>query len=683
MKRKIFSVLLVLALVAGFGLVTALPAAAATTRNVIPYTLGSLTDATPTWSTAQQNSGSSSALLVHSSGANQRAYVQFAPPAGITLTEFVAAPATYGFSYWRTEDKIGPQLELTFTDDADGWVELTAEVALYDYTTDDLTVQWIDKTLSGTEQCQFFGDDSANASYTGTGLGNLSALIVDIAARATADNEAAVGAWEMTKVIVDLGWSGDTQTAYVDDVIIDGTTYDLEGTAADYETIQAAIDASAATGDTVTVAAGVYRENVTVDEELTLTGASSATVTVISSYAQPAFLVTAANVEISGFTMTGTGIDPSVNLPLAGVYIDSVDGCTISDNVMVGESHGVYLDAGSNSNTITGNNASDNNQGFTMEPYDGSGASSNNIFTDNIANECWKYGFFVEGGEGCTFTGNTANLNTKNGFRFVSGEDNTLNYNNIVGNTLEGVNQCGTPPTVDLDATNNWWGKTSGPADAVALAATGYTAYGDSVTADVDYEPWLLAAAVSGTGTTYDKTLALKDDWTLVSVDKEVTTGTWVGETILSGTDTILAYKYTPGTGFPQVELATQLTSVDAYYIKTDGGGGVGINYSTSSPGVVTKTLSAGWNIISCAAETNAPTLLSQLRYAQIGEQEGAGVTNLIGQATYGQYTLTSLSEPLATSADWTAMGSPVTLNAFDGYWVYMNAAKSFGVIPD
>jgi hypothetical protein len=120
---------------------------------------------------------------------------------------------------------------------------------------------------------------------------------------------------------------------------------------------------------------------------------------------------------------------------------------------------------------------------------------------------------------------------------------------------------------------------------------------------------------------------------------------------------------------------------VDAYYIKTDGGGGVGINYSTSAPGVVTKSLGAGWNVISCAAETDVYVLLNQLRYAQIGEQEGVGLTSLVGQASYNQYLATTFGNTLVTDAEWAAIG--VTLNAFDGYWVYMNAAKSFGVIPD
>ena len=261
----------------------------------------------------------------------------------------------------------------------------------------------------------------------------------------------------------------------------------------------------------------------------------------------------------------------------------------------------------------------------------------------------------------------------------------TINFNNISGNTEYGVENA---IATSVDAEDNWWGNASGPVPATP--PPGYDSYGDAVSTKVDPQPWLLEQVTEAVPEppTFDKTLALKDKWTLASTDKEVAAGTaWVGTTAFDDDSTIVAYKYTagPSGGYTQVTLATQLTSVDAYYIKTASGGGVGINYSTTgAPGVVTKTLGAGWNIISCAAETDAYTLLSQLRYVQVGEQQGTGLTTLIGQGGYNQYLATTISITLVTDAEWTAIATtPVTLNAFDGYWVQMNAGKSFGVIPD
>jgi len=237
MKGKFSSkwrVAIALVLVAGLSLVTAVPAVADTPADTdVGFQLGKASADAAAWSTDNTApSGSYSVKLTHSASASEHAWVQFIPPAGISLTEFVAAPATYGFTYWRTEDKVGPLLEMRFTDGGDALAEITLDMALYDYL-DTATYPketWIDKLASATEQCMYYGEDSADVGLSGTGtLGDLSDLITDIADGAAADDAAAVGAWEMTRVRVDLGWSADTQdSAWVDDVIIDGVTYELE-----------------------------------------------------------------------------------------------------------------------------------------------------------------------------------------------------------------------------------------------------------------------------------------------------------------------------------------------------------------------------------------------------------------------------------------------------------------------
>ena len=291
---------------------------------------------------------------------------------------------------------------------------------------------------------------------------------------------------------------------------------------------------------------------------------------------------------------------------------------------------------------------------------------SGNTFTDN------NVGVGIDADR----TGDDDSVATINGVANIQ-----IVNNNFDGNDLYGVYNG---QLTVVDAENNWWGNASGPVPNTAVL---YTSYGDVAHdgAYIDYQPWLLAPYTGVAPTTYDFTLALKDGWTLVSTDKEVTTGTaWVGTTILSGTTTVIAYKYVAGAGYSQVNLATQLTSVDAFYVKTDGGGGIGIIYSTSAPGVVTKNLAAGWNLISCAGETDAYNLLSQLRYATIGTEEGVGLTSLVSQGDFNQFT-NSMYVTLVTAGEWTAIddGGSIELSPFDGYWVYMNAAKIYGVIPD
>jgi len=291
---------------------------------------------------------------------------------------------------------------------------------------------------------------------------------------------------------------------------------------------------------------------------------------------------------------------------------------------------------------------------------------------------------------------------TLSGFEYTGNDEacailnyGTKNSNLTVTDSNFTENQIGVCSNSDssVDATNNWWGNASGPVEADQE----YTAYGNKITGtgDIFYNPWLLEPVEKGKKpTTYDKTLALKDGWTLISVDKTVTDDTaWKGTNdIVENNDDennddaadILAYRYT-GTeyGYAEVLYPEYMSIIDAYYVKTNGGGGVGLKYSTSAPpAMVNKTLSAGWNLISCADKSDAYTLLSQLRSTAAGT---AAITNLVSPGSYNQFT-GSKSVALGVESDWNAIkdeDGKITLNPFDGYWVYMNAAKSYGVIPD
>lgn len=316
--------------------------------------------------------------------------------------------------------------------------------------------------------------------------------------------------------------------------------------------IQCAIN-NATAGDTINVAAGAYTENVNVDESLTLQGASSATVTVnTSNPAISVFTVTANSVNISGFTVTGATVGTT-----AGIFINAgVSLCNIHDNIATGNGDGIWLGAGSNHNTITSNNVSDNLwQGFEVYRSDDNiftnntansnpsygfkiDSGSNNEFTNNIANSNGKWGFYVVIGDGggcndSTFTNNTANLNVQYGIRINGGSGTTLTGNTFDSNLVSGIRLKETMTTLTLE--NN--SVTNSPigieiTDSVADVSTwivshnnieGNTDYGvfndavtgtldaehnwwgdasgpshspglgDKVSDNVDYEPWLMA----------------------------------------------------------------------------------------------------------------------------------------------------------------------------------------------
>ncbi len=276
--------------------------------------------------------------------------------------------------------------------------------------------------------------------------------------------------------------SPDT-TWYVDGTL--GTDNATQGTgpgANAFLTIQYAIDDTrVGTGDTISVAAGTYSENVNVNKSLTLTGASSATVTVGATGEDNVFDVTASSVTISEFTANGANVEiyphPVVEgfeiAGYAGIYLSpGVTGCNIHDNILTGNVYGILLleaedtvIPGNNTftsntatnnvisgiemqhtygNTFTSNNASSNGKyGITLD------SARNNLFTGNTANSNGREGFWLKQGQGIVgscnniFTGNTANLNTWSGIHMTNLCGNTTYTGNTFDSNLKAGMELG------------------------------------------------------------------------------------------------------------------------------------------------------------------------------------------------------------------------------------------------
>lgn len=99
------------------------------------------------------------------------------------------------------------------------------------------------------------------------------------------------------------------------------------GTAGCSSTIQAAVDAAKA-GDTITVAAGTYKEMVTVSKALTLQGAGAATTTIDATGLDHAIAVQGVSgpAVVTGFT--------AENANLSGVLLRDSSGITLSNNTV-------------------------------------------------------------------------------------------------------------------------------------------------------------------------------------------------------------------------------------------------------------------------------------------------------------------------------------------------------------
>ncbi|KKN86970.1 hypothetical protein LCGC14_0262390 [marine sediment metagenome] len=184
--------------------------------------------------------------------------------------------------------------------------------------------------------------------------------------------------------------------------------------------------------------------------------------------------------------------------------------------------------------------------------------------------------------------------------------------------------------------------------------------------------------AVVSVVTVYDVILTLSEGWTLFSTDNwiDAASSTWI--------DTYVQFlKYTP-TGFLSANLTDDLKPVEALYAQMGSDGGdLGIIYSTGMQGISTKELVAGWNLVSSATLDDADVVFSPLRYALIGGQQGVSLTTVVAQGTYNLYgTVFNLSA--LTDDHWGVPGlQSETLDPFEGFWVHMNAATSFSVIPD
>lgn len=150
-----------------------------------------------------------------------------------------------------------------------------------------------------------------------------------------------------------------------------GASADVCSLGCPYTSIQAAINA-ASSGGTVTVGSGTYNEKITINKPLSLVGANVGVNPVTSARGAESIIdasgvgavavtVTAANVTINGFTITGAhGSNSSPYSTSAGITGPSgVDGLQIVDNIITDNYNGIW-ELGGTTLTIAQNIIRDN-----------------------------------------------------------------------------------------------------------------------------------------------------------------------------------------------------------------------------------------------------------------------------------------------------------------------------------
>ncbi len=645
MKKKIFSVLLVLMLMLSFGL--AAPVLAEGTLQVIPYDLTTKNDvgAEAVWGDQDGD------IAVHLTTGLK----EVDPPWGDGDTATIAIDASaigvatladVGSISWSEVIVLGgsypAHVDIMIAGDA-----LVVEYAYNDggyLPVTDASYAWLTSGEPGPIGGEF-GDD-----------GHYGATLADWKAGLTVDEVLISDATEVLSLEIEIDNWIVASESYIDDIEINGIVY--------YGSIQDAIDA-ADPSDIISVAAGTYSESIVIDKSLVLKGANAGvpatgargSESILDAIGDAAVSVDGVDsITFDGFTVEGFG--------KGGIVVKNVPVVQIENNIISTTDHsqapngiqvGYVMDPTATTGTVKDNQVSGCSwDGFVSDTMDyesdwtGSGIlviapdsalmiSGNEVYDSDV-------GLDIEAGFSTSIKGNDVHDNSY-GLVFWNA-DPTINYNSISGNALGGVyRSLDGSLEGEVDAIDNWWGQSSGPAEGCCSV-------------DVDVEPWLLAEG----GEQYDKTLALNPGWSIVSPDAELDSYDIV--------DSVgLVYAYDNG-AFVQ---ATALDPITPVFIKTADSGGIGFNYAAESMGMFSIDLEVGWNLIGIPeTEATPEAILSSIR---LGANSEVALATLACQGSYNTDSDSFYVSMLALEAV-----VPV-LYPFDGYWAYMNVAKEFGVI--
>ncbi len=496
----------------------------------------------------------------------------FVPTETITLADFqtdiTAASPEYSFRYCTEFAGNGEQFELTFEEvDGTGWLEVTAVGLQVGAGTKDGS--WALEILATTTPFGFGGNTPDGSSvFEWSPLTGLDSILATVnAAWDAAESGAVATNYVLTLVQVEL-YENEAKVYYVDDIKVNGETYFVddpvinitESPEETFSTIQGAIDVATA-GDTIQVPSGTYKEDLKIDEEVTLTGVAAdgadnwtaltagaggtgPTITYDGSTAHM-IAIDADNVIFQGFTIDMTNSSAS-----RGIHFKSTGAGTIDSSTIL---YNTFLQAGGdrcinisddrivnnftiNYNVFTGHATTAGNwlaithnggcSGANVASYNtmtGNNGAPLMLGTRDIMDITFSHNtqaqplvFYEEGSDGGDFGDIVITYNTFSGYGldflssledadFEGGAFDALDvivrYNNFTGADFTGSEKAiyfdVATPTEYLDAKYNWWGNVTGPKNATSNPAGTGSPVDDSVT----YVPWLDAEYPGGGAT--------------------------------------------------------------------------------------------------------------------------------------------------------------------------------------
>ncbi len=332
MKRKFRSmwrVAIALVLIAGLSLIVAAPVPAATPADTdVGFQFGANE---ATWSTAKAGDtgamGGYSVFLNNTSGVGDN-YVEFFPPSGITFANFQADITGAGdeWSFWNwapliSGDPNAAQFELKFTDPADS--------------TEFVDIMFVQHNLVGADVWAkvTVDKDVVSFQYWGPTISSSGAIVDFAALLALSANELDGGdydLYQLTRVRVEL--YTETADSYIDDITINGTTYELEPIFLDAEYYSV--------GDTVVVTVPNFAANtdsvrinpVAIEISAPIADVDSWTVSVTSTSNTGSDIIVALQETGADTGVFTASFGTSTTLPVAEdeVYVEDGDTITVT-----------------------------------------------------------------------------------------------------------------------------------------------------------------------------------------------------------------------------------------------------------------------------------------------------------------------------------------------------------------